>query len=113
MPKRCKCHDRVLAFSLRPAHVRSTSTQCVGRTDRCRDTDVSLSILSVATLGLGGLSEKPFSAFKCTYEALYEALNEIPHHSTTWLLTRLDVPEPCVDASCDLCEDASRIGVLK
>ena len=33
--------------------------------------------------------------------------------STVYLLTRLHEPEPFVDASCDLGEDVSRIGVLK
>src|SRR5690349_5597635 len=33
--------------------------------------------------------------------------------STVSLLTRLDEPEPFVDASCDLGEDGSRIGVLQ
>ncbi|HEX9134033.1 MAG TPA: hypothetical protein VF844_17210 [Ktedonobacteraceae bacterium] len=33
--------------------------------------------------------------------------------STAWLLTRLDEPEPFVDASCDLGEEVSRIGVSR
>src|ERR1700694_4601490 len=94
--------------------------QCVwvdGRTDRCRDTDVSFSVLSVSPLGLPDLGGKPFSACKCTcgalYQALYKALNEVLRCSTAWLLACLDEPEPFVDASGDLGEDGSGIGVLQ
>src|SRR5437899_5640650 len=34
-------------------------------------------------------------------------------YSTACLLARLDEPEPCVDASCDLGQDVSGIGVLQ
>jgi serine/threonine protein kinase len=39
--------------------------------------------------------------------------SSVPPCSTACLLARLDEPEPCVDASGDLCEDVSRIGVLQ
>src|SRR5258708_32538908 len=51
--------------------------------------------------------------FKNTYGALYNALNAVPPCSTAWLLARLDEPEPFVDASGDLGEDGSGIGVLQ
>src|SRR5260221_2430065 len=51
--------------------------------------------------------------FKNTYEALYKALNAVPPCSTAYLLARLDEPEPFVDASRDLGEDGSGIGVLQ
>src|SRR5947209_6008974 len=37
----------------------------------------------------------------------------VPPCSTAYLLARLDEPEPFVDASCNLCEDGCRIGVLQ
>src|SRR5260370_38720312 len=80
---------------------------------KLRDTDVSLYVLSVSPLGLPGLEGKPFSAFKCTYGALYKALNEIPPRSTAWLLARLNKPEPFVDASGGVGGDGRRMRVLQ
>ncbi len=55
-----------------------------------------------------------FSVYlRSVIRSVIQALNAIPPRSTTCLPTRLDEPEPGVDASGDLGEDVSRIGVLQ
>src|SRR5579871_2895531 len=56
---------------------------------------------------------KLYSIFKDTYRALQQALNAIPRRSTVCLLARLNEPEPFVDASGDLREDVSGIGIIR
>ncbi|SRR5712692_351087 len=56
---------------------------------------------------------KAMLCFKSPYGAFSTALRAVPPCSTPWLLTRLDEPEPFVDAPPDLGEDGSRISILQ
>ena len=62
-----------------------------------------------------GLGRKAIlSIYKYMCQALYTALKKrYMNHlcSTVSLLARLDEPQPFIDASCDLREDVSRVGV--
>src|SRR5260221_981788 len=70
-------------------------------------------MLSISPWASLGLERKAMLCFKNTYGALYKALNAVPPCSTAWLLARLDEPDPFVDASGDLGENGSGIGVLQ